>query len=219
MNDETYEKMSDLLEQLSSRQITRSEFDRRKEELLLKDRRRQAAEEGVAAQPGEARRRGVQDAYGRPLGAGGPDGRAANIPPKNRYVTIIVVVIIAFIGMEILADRRGGDSGQTPLVVTEIPEGGVADEMLRAGYTAEQAERIRWTLSLVGITDAELDHMSATPQAEINTVFCRPNGLTEEEDQIFFTTLSGEINYIAHQDTILYDASGNGFISAYARRK
>jgi hypothetical protein len=61
--------------------------------------------------------------------------------------------------------------------------------------------------------------MSATPDAEVNTVFCQPNGLTGTENQIFFTTLSGEVHYIAYQDIYLYDATGNGFINTFENAK
>lgn len=224
MNDETYAKMSELLEQLSSRRISRKEFDRRKEELLLNDRRRSAAEGG---QPPEETRRTDRGGAGGPDeriesgGAGKRPGQTGPSPTKHRYIAMVIIVLITLAGMRILTSRTDGEGAPSSVssAVNGTAEDGITEEMLRAGYTAEQTELIRERLNLVGIAAVKVDRMSAAPGAEVNTVLCSPNGLEGEENQIFFTTLNGEIYYIAYQDTYLYDASGIGFISTYEKAK
>jgi hypothetical protein len=242
--------MSELLERLSSRKISRKEFDREKEELLLSDRRQAAAtaaadpeearrrgadgsQPGMTVESGEARRHGLKGIGGSRPGAGGmtgqsesggtgkPDGRFGAVPTKHRYVSMILVFLVVLAAMRILLIRQ--DAGQTPdadlSAVIETADDGITEEMLRVGYTAEQADLIRERLNLAGVTAVKVDRMSAAPEAEINTVLCSPNGLEGEENQIFFTTLNGEITYIAYQDIYLYDASGIGFISTYEKAR
>jgi hypothetical protein len=224
--------MSDLLDLLSDRKISRSEFDRRKADLLIESRQRSSAE-GVTVGSGETRRRSVRDVRdyppGRPGAGGAFDGTESSgarrrsrlrikvgaAPAKHRYIAMTVVILITLAGARILLSRPDGGGAPAAVTETRLAEDGITDEIRGLGYTADQADVIRQRLNQVGVTAVKVESMSAAPTAEINTVFCQPNGLTGEEDQIFFTTFNGEISYIAYQDIFLYDASGRGFISAY----
>lgn len=81
----------------------------------------------------------------------------------------------------------------------------ITSVMISAGYTMEHASFIQEVLNAVGIESIEIENMTGEAEEGLNSIVCYPNGYTERDRRLFFTTDNGIIFYAGFSDEDLYD--------------
>lgn len=89
-------------------------------------------------------------------------------------------------------------------------------ELTKSGYTLEQSSQIQQILNTVGIESIKVEKMTGDAQTEINSVTLYPNGYTDDNRKMWFTTEDGVLFYAGFLNEDLYDSEKGGFLKSYA---
>lgn len=99
--------------------------------------------------------------------------------------------------------------------ISDIESNQIADTLITSGYTEEHASDIQTVLNTVGIDSVEIQNMTGMPESGLNSVTCYPNGYTDENRRLYFTTEDGVIFYAGFLDEDLYDSDNGGYLMDY----
>ena len=141
----------------------------------------------------------------------------------KRVFLILGVVVFMLTGCSVQTIEKPSEGQEKSIFVTfsekltplkEI-EFSIARVAEAAGYSVEHASKIQEVLNAVGIESIQIEEMTGEAESGLNAVVCFPNGYSDRDRRLHFTTENGVIFYVGFSGEDLYDAENGGYLKNY----